>query len=107
MDDKTMVLPEIQHAMQAAVEVVPVAKLLVGDLSHSRHYSHAEYDVNGIGKRRPDLGEGRAQWTHEIRDDIHRPSAHATAAKGVELLIHLRRESPVVGGTCVYAAFGA
>jgi hypothetical protein len=54
-----------------------------------------------------DLGEGRANRPHEIRNHVEGAAAHGTAAKGLEFLIHLPGSGPIVGGACFVAHFGA
>ena len=75
MRDEPAVGIDIQHAVQAAIEIVAVAELLVGDLAHARHDAHAQHDVDGIGQFDADLGERRTGRPHEIRNDIHRAAA--------------------------------
>ena len=81
MRDVTAIGVHVQHAMQAAIEIVAVAKLFVGYPAHSRHDPHAQHHVEGIGQLDADLGERRAGRSHEVGDDVHRATAHGSVAK--------------------------
>ena len=107
MGDKAAVGMEVEHAVQAAVEIVRIPQLFQGHLSHARHDAHAQDHVEGIGQFDADLGEGGACRTHEVGDDIHRAALHRAGAVSAELVIHGLGSHPVVGGPGIFLHLGA
>ena len=97
MGDVSPVRVDVEHAVEAAVEVVVVAQLAVGDVPHPGHDAHAQDDVEGIRQFHAHLGQRRPRRAHEIGDDVHGASPHRALAERAQLLVHLPRRHPVVG----------
>ena len=98
----------VQHAMKAAVEFIAVAELLEGDVAHARHDSHAERYVKGVGEFNPHFRKRRTWRSHEVRNHVHRTSAHCARAIAAKLLIHFLRRHPVIrwaGFLLVHSAY--
>ena len=78
------------------------ACVLVDLLEHrqadARHDPHVDHDVRRVGQLHADLRHRRADRTHAERQHVHRAAAHAAVEKLLQLLAHLKRIDPVVGG---------
>ena len=96
MRDVTALGIHIQRAMEAAIEIIALAKMFPGDTAHAGHHAHRERDIDGIGEFHADLGERRAGRSHQVRHDIHGAPAHRAVAHGAEAGIHFARSLPVV-----------
>ena len=92
---------QIERAMNSAVEVVGVAKLLERGRAHPRHDSHVQHDVDAVGELDADLRERRAERAHHVRHHVHRAPAHRAVEPSAQLGVSLGGLGPVVGGAGV------
>jgi len=60
-----------------------VAQHVERGLAHAGHDSHAHRDVGRIGELHADVRDGRTEWPHGERHDVHGAGAHA-ASKEIE-----------------------
>ena len=105
--DITLLGVDVAAAVQSANPVVAVAQSIHNLLADSRHDSHVENDIDGVGQLNANLRERRADRTHRIRDNIHCSALIAVSGYIVEHLISLNGIHPVVGRTCLIRALGA
>src|SRR5260370_36154120 len=96
MRDVPAIRIDIEYAMKTTIEIVPVAKFGQSDLPHARHYSHAQYHIDRVGKLNPDFGERRCRRPHQIRNYIHGSSLQGSPDQSVQFLVHLRGWRPVI-----------
>ncbi len=105
--DITLLGVDVAAAVQSANPVVAVAQSIHNPLAHSRHDSHVENDIDGVGQLNTYLREWGADGAHRIRDNIHCSALIAVSRYIVEHLISLGGIHPVVGGTCLIRTLGA
>ena len=66
-----------------------------------RHDAHVHHDVRRIRKLHADLRHRRSDRPHAERQHVHGAALHAPVEELLQLLAHLERIFPVVGGASV------
>ena len=98
---------DIEHAVNAAIEIARGAEVFERDLAHAGHDAHAEHDVDRIRQFDTDLGKRRAGRTHELGNDVNGAPLHGDVEQSVQTLLHFGRISPVVQRAGFFRRFGA
>ena len=88
--------------MHSAHEIAVFAENLKHGASHPRHDVHVGDDVGRVGDLHADLGDGRADRTHAVGNNVHGAAHHRAREQSRQLLLHLRRIFPVVGRAGVF-----
>ena len=107
MGDVAVLGIQVQHAMQAAVEILARTQMLISHLPHARHDSHAQHHIDGVRQLDADFVERRAGRPHQVGNDIERAAAHGAGAEAFELAVHFRRRHPIIGRPRLLGGFRA
>ncbi len=93
--------------VQAFHEFAVASHYVQDFLSDAGHDVHVGDDVGGIGDFDADLGDGRADRAHAVRDDVHGAAGHGAGVELVQDLPHLVGRLPVVGRAGILLVLGA
>ena len=102
MDDEAAVGTEVAEGVQAAREVVRIARWSSATLPDARHDAHVQDDVLAVGDLDADFGEPRSRRAHQERNHVHRPALHGALEERGQLRARLVRRHPVVVGAGVF-----
>jgi hypothetical protein len=94
--DEPALRVQVEHRVEAAIEVGRVAEHPEGARPHARHDPHVQDDVDAVGQLDAHLRLRRADRPHDVGDDVHRPPLHRPVVELAELPVRLVRRHPVV-----------
>ena len=97
----TLVGVELGLGVETLYEVRRIAERFIDLRADARHDRHAADNVDRVGDLHAVLGKRRADRTHRVGDNVHRPAAHAPGVDIAQLCLHLVRRHPVVRGAGV------
>ena len=93
--------------MQTRHEKAVVTQRIEYSLSHARHDFHVGDDIRRIGQFNADMRDGRTDWPHRKRHDIHGAALHAAIELTAQNRFHFGWVAPVVGRASVIGFFRA
>ena len=108
MNDISFILIYVCFGVQTSYKVIGlVAQILKRLCAHSGHDIHIQHNIDRIGQLNADFGEGRADRTHGVRNDVHGTAFHYAIKELAQFFIHHLGIFPVVGGACILFFPGA
>ena len=101
MHDEASFRIKVAGRVQALDEFAFALDSFESGRSHACHQPHVDGHVGAVGNFDATAGVRRIDWTHAVRDHIHRAPAHRAFEQGVHLRARLGRVHPVVIRTSV------
>src|SRR5215471_15237463 len=87
--------------MHAADEFPFSPENLQHRVAYPRHDMHASHDVGRVSDLYSDLGNRRPDWTHAVRNYVHRAPNHAAGIKSTQRVLHFLGIFPVIGWSSI------
>ena len=98
---------QLRLGVETLYEIGRIAERFIHRNADAGHDRHGADDINGVGDLDAVLGERRADLSHGVGDDVHRPAAHTACVDFAQPCFHFVRRHPVVCGTGVLLAAAA